>query len=162
MEREVSHTWPPLAVPQPGPTREGSLCQLEWGLSQCLAASRLLACSPTISIYVCRWLGPLCLPCYLARTEGFGGTVRSGGHHKCNPRHSILHSATRGTFFFPRHVVCGILVPRQGIEPMPPALEARSLNHWTTREVPRGTFKNTNSILSFLCLIFLWLLLPPG
>ena len=30
-----------------------------------------------------------------------------------------------------------ILVPRPGIEPMPPALEARSLNPWTTREVPR-------------------------
>ena len=26
--------------------------------------------------------------------------------------------------------------PRRGIEPMPPALEARSLSHWTTREVP--------------------------
>ena len=24
-----------------------------------------------------------------------------------------------------------------GMEPVPPALEARSLNHWTTREVPK-------------------------
>ena len=31
---------------------------------------------------------------------------------------------------------CGILVPRPGIEPTPPALEAQSLNHWTAREVP--------------------------
>ena len=30
-----------------------------------------------------------------------------------------------------------ILVPRPGTEPMPPALETRSLNPWTTREVPR-------------------------
>ena len=30
-----------------------------------------------------------------------------------------------------------ILVPRPGTEPMPPALEAQSLNPWTTREVPR-------------------------
>ena len=30
----------------------------------------------------------------------------------------------------------GILVPQTGIEPKPPALEAQSLNHWTTREVP--------------------------
>ena len=30
----------------------------------------------------------------------------------------------------------GILVPRPGIEPVPPALEVRSLNCWTTREVP--------------------------
>ena len=30
------------------------------------------------------------------------------------------------------------LLPCQpGIEPVPPALEAQSLNHWTTREVPR-------------------------
>ena len=31
----------------------------------------------------------------------------------------------------------GILVPRPGIEPEPPALEARSLNHWTSREVSK-------------------------
>ena len=32
----------------------------------------------------------------------------------------------------------GIAVPQPGIEPMPPALEARSLNHGTTREVPES------------------------
>ena len=32
--------------------------------------------------------------------------------------------------------VCGILVPHPGIESVLPALEAQSLNHWTTREVP--------------------------
>ena len=31
---------------------------------------------------------------------------------------------------------CGMLVPWLGIKPAPPALEAQSLNHWTTREVP--------------------------
>ena len=31
---------------------------------------------------------------------------------------------------------CGILVPQPGIEPTHPVLEG-SLNHWTTREVPR-------------------------
>ena len=36
-----------------------------------------------------------------------------------------------------RHVACGILVPQPGIKPTPPAVEARSLNHRTTREVPR-------------------------
>ena len=30
----------------------------------------------------------------------------------------------------------GILVPRPGIEPVPPAVEAQSLNRWTSREVP--------------------------
>ena len=39
-------------------------------------------------------------------------------------------------FFESRHVACGILGPRPGIEPTPPALEAWSLNHWTSREVP--------------------------
>ena len=34
-------------------------------------------------------------------------------------------------------MACGILVPRPGIKPMPPALEAQHLNHWTAREVPQ-------------------------
>ena len=38
-------------------------------------------------------------------------------------------------FYGPRLVACGILVPRPGIEPVPPAVEAQSLNHWTAREV---------------------------
>ena len=33
-------------------------------------------------------------------------------------------------------VAYGILVPQPRIKPVPPALEARSLNHWTAREVP--------------------------
>ena len=32
-------------------------------------------------------------------------------------------------FFWPSHMACGILVPRPGIEPTPPAVEERSLNH---------------------------------
>ena len=32
--------------------------------------------------------------------------------------------------------VCGILVPRPGIEPVPPALGMQSLHPWTAREVP--------------------------
>ena len=35
----------------------------------------------------------------------------------------------------PHHVACGILLPWPGIDPVLPALEAWSLNHWT-REVP--------------------------
>ena len=38
-------------------------------------------------------------------------------------------------------MACGILVPQPGIEPAPPALEARSLNHWTTGEVSSIIFK---------------------
>ena len=38
---------------------------------------------------------------------------------------------------------CRILVPWPGIEPVPPAVEAQSLNHWTAREVPLGNFEDT-------------------
>ena len=34
------------------------------------------------------------------------------------------------------HAACGILVTRPGIEPMPLALEAQSLNHWTAKGNP--------------------------
>ena len=38
-------------------------------------------------------------------------------------------------FFWPQLMACGILVLRQGIEPVLSAVDVRSLNHWTTREV---------------------------
>ena len=38
-------------------------------------------------------------------------------------------------FFFFGHEACRILVPQQGIGPVPPAVEEQGLNHWTTREV---------------------------
>ena len=56
------------------------------------------------------------------------------------------------------HVPCGILVPRPGFEPGPPAVEAWSLNHWTTRGVPKSfiilglTFKS----LIYFDLIFVY------
>ena len=43
-------------------------------------------------------------------------------------------------FLWPHCATCGILVPRPGIEPAPPAVEAHSLNHWTAREVPGVLF----------------------
>ena len=39
-------------------------------------------------------------------------------------------------FFWPCRGACRILVPRPGIEPVPPAVEAWILNHWTAREAP--------------------------
>ena len=39
-------------------------------------------------------------------------------------------------FFWPWHMACGILVPWPGIEPASPAVEAQTLNHWTTSKVP--------------------------
>ena len=43
-------------------------------------------------------------------------------------------------FFLPHRASCGILVPRPGIEPIPPALEAWHHKHWTAREVPKCLF----------------------
>ena len=38
--------------------------------------------------------------------------------------------------FWPCQAACKILVPQPGIEPLPPAVKARSPNYWTTREFP--------------------------
>ena len=38
-------------------------------------------------------------------------------------------------FFLPHHTVFGILVPRPRTKPIP-AVEVRSLNHWTAKEGP--------------------------
>ena len=40
------------------------------------------------------------------------------------------------SMFWLRHMACRLLGPQLGMEPMPSAVEAWSLNHWTTREVP--------------------------
>ena len=53
-------------------------------------------------------------------------------------------------FVLPSHVACGILVPQPGIEPLLPATEAQSLNHWTTREVPHGEFLNDLTVIHFI------------
>ena len=37
-------------------------------------------------------------------------------------------------------MACGILVPQPGIEPIHPAVETWSLNHWTAGEVPGCAF----------------------
>ena len=52
---------------------------------------------------------------------------------------------TRSFFFFfsqPCDEVCGVLVSQLGMELVPPAVEAWSPNHWTTREVPTLMFYN--------------------
>ena len=38
----------------------------------------------------------------------------------------------RGCFY----VAYRIPLPRPGIDPVPPAVEVQSLNHWTSKEVP--------------------------
>ena len=48
-----------------------------------------------------------------------------------------MFSLSFTSFFFLLHrTACGTLVPRPGIEPIPSAVEAQSLNYWTAREAP--------------------------
>ena len=53
---------------------------------------------------------------------------------------SVLFEAGRVVFFWLYHTKCRILAPWSGIELVPPAVEAQSPNHWTTREVPPHLF----------------------
>ena len=46
-------------------------------------------------------------------------------------------------FFGLGHLAERMLAPRSGIEPMLPAVEERSLNHWTAGEVPDAIFVST-------------------
>ena len=55
----------------------------------------------------------------------------------------FIHSFVEDPLFWPCHTACGFLVPRPGIQPILLVLEAQSLNHWTTEDVPwRPSFKN--------------------
>ena len=54
-------------------------------------------------------------------------------------RHRVLLGLTGVSFFSPFGpwcLACGVLVPQPEIELVPLAVEAQSLNYWTTREVP--------------------------
>lgn len=56
-------------------------------------------------------------------------------------------------FVYWQHCITfGIPVPPPGIKPVPPTLETRSLNHWTTREVPVKYFiaEQAKNILKYL------------
>ena len=76
---------------------------------------------------------------------GVGEPQHNREHTPSQPRLQVIAlgrcrpSASRASvffffFFFGSHrAACRILVPRPGIEPVPPAVEARSPNHWTAR-----------------------------
>ena len=65
----------------------------------------------------------------------------------------LLHHVLFYLFiFWPRCAARGILAPWSRIEPGPPALEAQSLNHRTSREVPIVIFlRNFHIILHSSC-----------
>ena len=56
--------------------------------------------------------------------------IPSGSVGSCNGKKDKI-------FFWLHHAVCRILVPSPEIQPTPPAVEVLSLNHQTSREVPR-------------------------
>ena len=56
--------------------------------------------------------------------------------------------------FLPHHVACGTLVPHPGIKPATPALEARSPNHWTTREVLRESLLILRFFSVYACITY--------
>ena len=53
-------------------------------------------------------------------------------------------------FFFGCTATYGILVPEPEIEPMPPAMEAQSLNHWKSQCDLLSGMKNTSSTLPLI------------
>ena len=84
-----------------------------------------------------------------------GGAGRGGEPLGSLPPSATVQRNSRVTFlrkvypyffnpppFFPRlhRAARGILVPQPGIKPAPPAVEVRSPNHWTTRDVPQPRF----------------------
>ena len=52
----------------------------------------------------------------------------------------LIVSLAKWKLFWPHHPMYKILVSWPGIRPAPPALEAVSLNHWTSREVPEWVY----------------------
>ena len=84
--------------------------------------------------------------------QGFGGGVgRRYGWDAQDPSEKLAHAmeqcegvATGGgiqrTFLFFGHDMQGIGA-QPGTEPVPPAVEAWHLNHWTAREVPGLSFQ---------------------
>ena len=49
------------------------------------------------------------------------------------------------------NAACGILVPRPGIKPVPPAVEVESPNRWTAREFPKHTWRVSVHCSYFWC-----------
>ena len=66
-----------------------------------------------------------------------GKNTRVGSHFLLQ---GILlnHGSNLSTFFFFGYMACGILVPQPGNELVTLAMEAWSLNHWTTRKAPNS------------------------
>ena len=67
--------------------------------------------------------------------------TREAPHIKKNFKGEVILLFYIYIYIWPFCAAYRILASWLGIEPMPPALEAWSLNHWTTREVPRPSYQ---------------------
>ena len=77
-----------------------------------------------------------CLPSICARNSFSPFSLPSSLMYDLLPVHwSYLSVCQVLCFCLPHHEACSISVPWPGIEPMPPAVEVQSLNHWTARKV---------------------------
>ena len=83
----------------------------------------------------------------ILRTENPGRLQSTGSQIVCYDWRDLACTHTQKAldflFYWPYHSVCGILILWLGIQPLPSALEAEHLNHWTTIKVPwmDGIFK---------------------
>ena len=65
----------------------------------------------------------------------------------------LIRGSWWGEFFFPPSLtICGILVPPPGLEP-DTALEAQSLNHWTSSEISTGKILKLSAFNPFLTIL---------
>lgn len=54
-------------------------------------------------------------------------------------------------------------LPRSGIKPGPPAVQAQNLNHWTTSEAPKNTYQyKFHEGLGLVCELFCVMLRPAN
>ena len=126
------HRWQPTRLPRPWDSpgkNTGVGCHF---LLQCMkvkSESEVTQLCPTLRDPMdCSLPGSSVRGIFQAKVLEWGAIAFS----TVSPTHTLFFFF----FFFFGHMACRILVPRPGIKPLPPALEAQSLNHWTAREVP--------------------------
>ena len=111
----------------------------EHRLSSCGSRAQLLHISSVAPWHVgSSWTRDrTCIPCIGRRILNHCATREVSYPYFYTKFSSLLSGLT--FFFWLCHEAFRILVPQPGIEFVPPALGAWSLNHWTTREVPKWT-----------------------
>ena len=107
-----------------------------WGQRQ---SGRIVLSKPFCGIFSSKANEGL-LPLMLKRNDMFMTSIIRQGRLTAYSVKWHKHKRSLFYFFGLRCVACGIFVPQPGIELVPPAVEASSPNHWTTREFPRSVF----------------------